>query len=177
MIWPLARPIISSHLILGLTPDRKRLIVMSRLRTALRATATATVLTAAVLTAPGAVAAEQSPASASATVCGTGYTLRKAIPLPLGVDPDLRKAMLFAYENGSKGCVILDNNVGRAQYMSVQICKVDGTACDPDTGTFSEYAGPVYVSSFACAPVTAKMGSSSGSLYINYKSSYVFPCG
>ncbi|MDQ1015048.1 hypothetical protein [Streptomyces afghaniensis] len=92
-----------------------------------------TALTAAVLTAPGAMAAEQSTASASATVCGTGYTLRKAIPLPLGVDPAVRKATLFAYENGGKGRVILDDNVGRARYMSVQICKVDGTACDPDT--------------------------------------------
>ncbi|GGW78754.1 hypothetical protein AB0E64_30760 [Streptomyces caelestis] len=110
-------------------------------------------------------------------MCGTGHTLRKAIPLPLGVDPDVCKATPFAHENGGKGCAILDNNVGRAQYMSVQICKVDGTACDPDPGTFSEYAGPVYVSSFACAPVTAKMGSSSSSLYVNYKSSYVFPCG
>jgi hypothetical protein len=167
----------SSHLVRVPVPDRKRLIVMSRLRTALRATATATVLTAAVLSAPGAVAAEQSAASAAANVCGAGYTLRKAIPLPLGVDPAVRKATLFAYENGGKGCAILDNNVGRAQYMSVQICKVDGTACDPDSGTFSEYAGPVYVSSFACAPVTAKMGSSSSSLYVNYKSGYVFPCG
>ncbi|MET8244728.1 hypothetical protein ABZV31_10100 [Streptomyces sp. NPDC005202] len=43
-------------------------------------------------------------------------------------------------------------------------------------GDPSSYAGPVYVSSFACAPVTAKMGQSSTSLYIDYKSDYVFPC-
>ncbi|MFF5980709.1 hypothetical protein ACFY78_17870 [Streptomyces olindensis] len=151
---------------------------MSRLRTALRAAASATVLAGAVLTAPQAVAVEQPTASAAAAnVCGSGYTLRKAIPLPLGTEPSERLATLFSYENGGKGCVILDNNVGRAQYMYVQVCKVGGTACDPDSGNFSEYAGPVYVSSFACAPVTAKMGSSSGNLYINYKSSYVFPCG
>ncbi|MEU3885687.1 hypothetical protein [Streptomyces sp. NPDC029041] len=136
------------------------------------------VLTAAVLTAPQAVAAEQSaPAAAAANVCGTGYTLRKAIPLPLGTDPSERLATLFAYENGGKGCVILDNNVGQARYMFVQVCKVGGTSCDKDSGNFSEYAGPVYVSGFACAPVTAKMGTSSSSLYINYKSDYVFPCG
>ncbi|MFF6911679.1 hypothetical protein [Streptomyces sp. NPDC012466] len=151
---------------------------MSRLRTALRVAASAAVLTGAVLSAPQAVAAEQATASASAAgVCGTGYTLRKAIPLPVGTDPSQRLATLFAYENGGKGCAILDNNVGKAQYMYLQVCKVDGTACDSDSGNFSEYAGPVYVSSFACAPVTAKMGSSSGSLYINYKSSYLFPCG
>ncbi|MGA5898578.1 hypothetical protein [Streptomyces venetus] len=151
---------------------------MSRLRTAVRAAASVSVLTAAVLTAPQAVAAEQpAPAAAAATVCGTGYTLSKAIPLPVGTDPGERLATLFAYENGGKGCVILDNNVGQSRYMLVQVCKVGGTSCDKDAGNFSEYAGPVYVSSFACAPVTAKMGSSSSSLYINYKSDYVFPCG
>ncbi|WP_039934086.1 hypothetical protein [Streptomyces viridochromogenes] len=151
---------------------------MSRLRTAVRAAASVSVLTAAVLTAPQAVAAEQpAPAAAAATVCGSGYTLSKAIPLPVGTDPSERLGTLFAYENGGKGCVILDNNVGRSQYMLVQVCKVGGTSCDKDAGNFSEYAGPVYVSSFACAPVTAKMGSSSSSLYINYKSDYVFPCG
>ncbi|KAL2814683.1 hypothetical protein BDW59DRAFT_176384 [Aspergillus cavernicola] len=111
-----------------------------------------------------------------ATICGSGYSLRKAIPLPKGVDPDKRKATLFAYENNGKGCVFLDNNVGKAQYMSIKVCKVTGSSCDTDAGSFSQYAGPVYVSSFACAPVTAKMGSSSSSLYVNYKDEYVFPC-
>ncbi|MFC9683196.1 hypothetical protein [Streptomyces sp. NPDC056948] len=121
--------------------------------------------------------ADPAAAAAAANVCGTGYTLKKGIPLPVGTDPAERLATLFSYESGGKGCVILDNNVGKAQYMYVQVCKVGGTACDPDSGSFSEYAGPVRVSSFACAPVTAKMGSSSSSLYINYKSDYVFPCG
>ncbi|WP_327370811.1 hypothetical protein [Streptomyces sp. NBC_01217] len=114
--------------------------------------------------------------AAAANVCGTGYTLSKGIPLPLGTDPQLRLATLFAYENGGKGCAILDNNVGASRYMYLKVCKVDGTGCDTDTGNFSEYAGPVYVSSFACAPVTAKMGTSSSSLFINYSSDYVFPC-
>ncbi|MFB6850077.1 hypothetical protein ACFCXS_35155 [Streptomyces sp. NPDC056373] len=149
---------------------------MSRLRTAARAAASVSLLTAAVLTAPQAVAAGQ-PAAAAANVCGTGYTLSKAIPLPLGTAPSERLATLFAYENGGKGCVILDNNVGKSRYMLVQVCKVGGTSCDKDSGNFTEYAGPVYVSSFACAPVTAKMGTSSSSLFINYKSDYVFPCG
>ncbi|MFC9686795.1 hypothetical protein ACFTZL_44610, partial [Streptomyces sp. NPDC056948] len=59
VIWPLAQSIISSHPVCVPAPDRKRLFVMSRLRTALRAAASATVLTAAVLTAPQAVAVEQ----------------------------------------------------------------------------------------------------------------------
>ncbi|MFB7494061.1 hypothetical protein ACFC09_05045 [Streptomyces sp. NPDC056161] len=115
-------------------------------------------------------------AATAATACGSGYTLSKGIPLPLGVDPSLRLGTLFAYENGGNGCAILDNNVGKAQYMYLHVCKVDGTGCDTDTGNFTEYAGPVYVTSFACAPVTAKMGSTSSNLYIDYKSEYVFPC-
>jgi hypothetical protein len=114
---------------------------------------------------------------ARATICGSGYTLDKAIPLPKGVDPNKRKATIYAYGNGSgKGCVFLDNNVGKTQYMSIKVCKTGGGSCDTDAGNFGQYAGPVYVSSFACAPVTAKMGSSSSNLYINYKSDYVFPC-
>jgi hypothetical protein len=74
----------------------------------------------------------------------------------------------------ARGDTILDNNVGKSQYMYLRVCKVDGTGCDTDN--FSEYAGPVNVSSFACAPVTAKMGDTSGSHYIDYKSDTVFPC-
>ncbi|MFI6275872.1 hypothetical protein [Streptomyces sp. NPDC050988] len=171
---------------------------MFRPTTILRAAVAAMALFAAVLVAPQAVAldaprvpiskdadavtravarADMSAAAAAANACGTGYTLRKGIPLPLGTDPDLRLATLFAYENGGKGCAILDNNVGASRYMYLKVCKAGGTACDPDEGNFSEYAGPVYVSSFACAPVTAKMGRTSSSLFINYSSSYVFPCG
>ncbi|MFC9129122.1 hypothetical protein ACFT4A_20030 [Streptomyces sp. NPDC057099] len=94
--------------------------------------------------------ADPAAAAAAANVCGTGYTLRKGIPLPLGTEPSERLATLFSYENGGKGCVILDNNVGKAQYMYLQVCKVGGTACAKDSGNFSGYAGPVRVSSFPC---------------------------
>jgi hypothetical protein len=171
---------------------------MTKLKVALRATVAALALIGAAAATPQAVAAD-GPAvrvssdadaatkalarsnpeavSAAATVCGTGYTLRKGIPLPVGTDPDMRLATLFAYENAGKGCAMLDNNAGSSQYMYLKVCKVDGTGCDTDSGTFSSYAGPVYVSSFSCAPVTAKMGKTSSSLYIDYKSQYVFPCG
>lgn len=178
---------------------------MPKFKAGIRAAAVAAALAAVAVTAPQAVAA-QGPAPAvaakagaqavsakadattraiaksdpqavaAATVCGSGYTLLKAVPLPLGTDPNLRLGTLFAYGNGGKGCAILDNNVGKSQYMYLRVCKVDGTGCDTDTGNFSEYAGPVNVSSFACAPVTAKMGNTSGSLYIDYKSDTVFPC-
>ncbi|MDF6042256.1 hypothetical protein LRD69_08775 [Streptomyces sp. JH14] len=116
--------------------------------------------------------------AAAATACGAGYdTVARAIPLPEGTDPQLRLATLFTYINASgKGCAILDNNVGASRYMYLKICKLDGTGCDTDSGNFSEYAGPVYVSSVACAKTTAKMGTSSSSLFINYNSEYAFPC-
>ncbi len=171
---------------------------MLRSMAILRASVAATALSAALLVAPQAVAVDQpnvpiaqdadavtravvkadrSAAAAAANVCGAGYTLKKGIPLPLGTEPGERLATLFSYENGGKGCVILDNNVGASRYMYLKVCKTDGTACDPDEGNFTEYAGPVRVSSFACAPVTAKMGRTAGSLFIDYKSSRVFPCG
>ncbi|MFC5144549.1 hypothetical protein [Streptomyces aureoversilis] len=115
---------------------------------------------------------------AAATVCGAGYTLRKAVPLPLGDPPRERLATLFAYENSGKGCAILDNNIGSKRYMYLKVCKVGGSSCDTNSGNFTEYAGPVRVSNFACAPVTAKMAKTSSSTpFINYKSDYVFPCG
>ncbi|MGW6056020.1 hypothetical protein [Streptomyces sp. NPDC055189] len=167
---------------------------MPRSKTALRAAITGTVLAAAVLATPQAVAtdrpelriapdatasaqafAEDNPeaVAAAATVCGSGYAFRNAVALP----DSTRLGTLFVYENGGKGCAILDNNTGESEYMYLKICKVGGTGCDTDSGNFSEYAGPVYVSSFACAPVTAKMGETSSRLYINYKSDRLFPCG
>ncbi|MFE1959504.1 hypothetical protein [Streptomyces sp. NPDC059479] len=115
--------------------------------------------------------------AAAATACGAGYdTVNHAIPLPVGTDPQLRLATLFTYTNGNAGCTILDNNVGATRYMYLQVCKLGGTPCDTDSGNFSQYAGPVYVSSFVCARVTAKMGTSSTSLSINYATDYAFPC-
>ena len=170
---------------------------MFQLRTSLRAVTVAGMLALGVVAGPQAVAVDQpavplakaadattraiaeadpQAAAAAATVCGTGYTLFHAVPLPEGTDPSERFATLFSYENGSKGCAILDNNVGVSRYMYLHVCKVDGTGCATDSGNFSEYAGPVYVASAVCAPVTAKMGPSSSSLYINYTSEYMFTC-
>ncbi|MEV7033564.1 hypothetical protein AB0N99_25480 [Streptomyces sp. NPDC093272] len=170
---------------------------MSKLRANLRAVTAAAVLTLGAMAAPQAVAVGQPAVSvsqradaatralvraapqaavAAATVCGSGYTLFRAVALPQDVDPSLRLATLYSYENAGKGCAILDNNVGKSQYMYLHVCKVDGTGCDTDSGSFSEYAGPVNVASSVCAPVTAKMGQSSSSLYINFTSEYMFSC-
>ncbi|MGW7243260.1 hypothetical protein [Streptomyces sp. NPDC054804] len=170
---------------------------MSKLRASLRAVTAAAVLALGAMAAPQAVAvgqpavsishgadaatralvqADPQAAVAAATVCGSGYTLFRAEPLPDGVDPSQRLATLYSYVNAGKGCAILDNNVGKSQYMYLHVCKVDGTGCDTDSGNFSEYAGPVNVASSVCAPVTAKMGQSSSSLYINFSSEYMFSC-
>ncbi|GES60265.1 putative Spore-associated protein A [Aspergillus terreus] len=114
-------------------------------------------------------------AARAATLCGSGYELDQAIPLPKGTEPSQRLATLYSYI-GDHGCLILDNNVGKAQYMDLKLCEWDGTNCKRDTGHYSQYAGPVYLDNFACAKVTARMGSSSGSLYVDYKSDTVFPC-
>lgn len=170
---------------------------MSNFRASLRAGTAVAVLTLGAMAAPQAVAAEQPAVSispgadattravaqddpqaavAAATACGTGYTLFRGVPLPEGIDPSKRLGTLFSYQNGSKGCAILDNNVGVSQYMYLHVCKADGTGCDTDSGNFTEYAGPVYVANSVCAPVTAKMGQSSSSLYTNFKSEYMFTC-
>ena len=170
---------------------------MSKLRRSLRAVTVAATLALGVAAGPQAMAAGQpavpiakaadaatraiakadpQPAAAAATVCGTGYSLFHAVPLPEGTDPNLRLATLYSYENGGKGCVILDNNVGKSQYMYLHMCKVDNTGCSTDSGNFTEYAGPLYVASAVCAPVTAKMGATSSNLYINYTTEYMFSC-
>ncbi|MEJ8634626.1 hypothetical protein [Streptomyces sp. MS2.AVA.5] len=114
---------------------------------------------------PGAVAA-------AANACGAGYTLNKAIPLPVGTDPRLRLATVFTYNSQADGCLIFDNNTGRAQSMTAKVCDgYPGAKCDTDSGTFTQYAGPVYTKHPVCATVTAKMSN-----FINYTSQYAFSC-
>ncbi|KAL4898154.1 hypothetical protein BDV59DRAFT_717 [Aspergillus ambiguus] len=114
-------------------------------------------------------------AARAATICGSGYELATAIPLPEGTDPDQRLGTLYSYI-GEYGCLILDNNVGESEYMYLSLCEWDGSNCKKDTGYYSQYAGPLYLNNFACAKVTAKMGSSSSDLYIDYADENVFPC-
>ncbi|MFF6994622.1 hypothetical protein ACFY93_06620 [Streptomyces sp. NPDC008313] len=168
---------------------------MARTTTPLRTAVTGAVLAIEAPSGPQAVAAEKpelrtadsaSPSarafagkntaavSAAATVCGSGYAFRNAVALPSATN---RLGTLFVYENGGSGCAIMDNNTSGAKYMYLKICEVGGTNCDTDSGNFTSYAGPNYVNSFACAPVTAKMGTSSSSLYFTYTSERLFPCG
>ncbi|KAE8168541.1 hypothetical protein BDV40DRAFT_294495 [Aspergillus tamarii] len=121
-------------------------------------------------------ASEANLAARAATICGSGYELNRAIPLPKGTDPKQRLGTLYTYIGKDKGCAILDNNVGKAQYMYLGVCDWEGKHCDKDVGTFSQYAGPIYISNFACAPLVAKMGQSSKSLYIDYKDEYGWAC-
>ncbi|MEV6393510.1 hypothetical protein AB0M39_01780 [Streptomyces sp. NPDC051907] len=114
---------------------------------------------------PGAVAA-------AADACGAGCTLNRAIPLPLGADPRLRLATVIAYNSQAGGCLIFDDNTGRAQSMTAKVCgEYPGADCDTGSATFSQYAGPVYTRHPVCATVTAKMSD-----FINYTSQYAFSC-
>ncbi|GHI06943.1 hypothetical protein AQI88_34525 [Streptomyces cellostaticus] len=144
----------------------------------LRASAAATAALAAVaVAAPQAMAAEKPAAAAVANVCGAGYHQTDAWALHTPTDRDKTVATLYAYENGDKGCAILGNNQGSKQYMSLSLCKSDGTHCDTDSGMFSEYAGPVHVADKFCATVSVKMGQSSSSLYLEVKNNpHLFLC-
>lgn len=119
---------------------------------------------------------EPQAVEAAANVCGAGYDLLKGTPLPLGTEPSMRLGTLFTYISNTKACAILDNNVGISQYMYLKVCAMGGTGCTTDSGNFSQYAGPVYVSDPLCAPVTARMGKTASTLYINYQSDYAFVC-
>ncbi|MEU4998727.1 hypothetical protein [Streptomyces sp. NPDC021622] len=132
---------------------------MPRSIAALRAAVSSTVLAAAVLAAPQAVAADKpelriandatasaqafakdntEAVAAAATVCGSGYVFRNAVALP----DSTRLGTLFVYENGGKGCAIFDNNTGESEYMYLKICKVGGTGCDTDRATSASMRDP-----------------------------------
>ncbi|MYV58643.1 hypothetical protein GTW37_02580 [Streptomyces sp. SID4931] len=106
--------------------------------------------------------------------------LYQGIPLPIGVNPSVRKATLFTYWNASTGtsCALMDNNTGGAKYMVLQLCAnsfPSGTnqPCITDTGNFSQYAGEVklYATDHAgiCDPVWAYMRDSAGKVLVNYR--------
>jgi hypothetical protein len=116
-------------------------------------------------------AQERRTAIEAATVCGTGYELYYAEPLPT---LDTRLGTLFTYDNGGLGpgnseCAILDNNTGSAKWMKIQLCenKASNPRCSVDQGNYSDYAGPVFMDN--CPTVTAlmKTTSSSSSYLIN----------
>ncbi|GHI09469.1 hypothetical protein AQI88_37620 [Streptomyces cellostaticus] len=120
-----------------------------------------------------AVAAEDPQAvRAAATRCGSGYKLYVAERLPDAT----RLGTLFTYtKDGSSGltgvCAIFDNNTGAKQYMKLKLCpNRTNPTCDTEEGTFSQYAGPVYVTSpkgyLSCSKVTAIM-KSGGATVIN----------
>ncbi|MFF4487206.1 hypothetical protein ACFY0F_12035 [Streptomyces sp. NPDC001544] len=112
-------------------------------------------------------AAQPKAAAAGATVCGTGYNLYQAEMLP----DASRKGTLFVYVKGSNPasndaptCAILDNNTSSAKWMKIKMCSnYIAEGCDSDSGTFSEYAGPVYRNHGGCGEVTSLMKSSSSS--------------
>ncbi|MEV3854950.1 hypothetical protein AB0J38_11550 [Streptomyces sp. NPDC050095] len=122
-------------------------------------------------------AANVEAAQATATLCGSGYTLFTATRLP----DASRLGTLFLYNKSGGNCAVFDNNTTSAKWMKLKLCEnlVDAK-CNEDSGTFSQYAGPVFLTSPAawCGKVTALMknSSSSSSYLINFVD-YATPCG
>lgn len=115
---------------------------------------------------------------ASATLCGTGYALVYAERLPESTD---RKGTLFTYTKGTtNACAVFDNNTASTKYMKLKLCdnRVNGV-CNTDEGNFSQYAGPVRITSnyIGCSKVTAIMKySSTSSTALIDRVTYATPC-
>ncbi|PJE96519.1 hypothetical protein CUT44_18720 [Streptomyces carminius] len=108
-------------------------------------------------------AADPQAVQAAANLCGSGYSLNYAERLP----DERRFGTLFTYENGRNSvCAIFDNNLGVRKYMKLKLCdnRVNGV-CKTDEGNFTQYAGPVRITSDAaqCSKVTAIMKDSASS--------------
>jgi hypothetical protein len=85
---------------------------------------------------------------AMATLCGRGYNLFDADPLP---SEQRRLGTLFRYANSHgdgnwRACALFDNNTVGTKYMKLTVCGARNgeRRCDKDSGDFSQYAGPVY---------------------------------
>ena len=111
-------------------------------------------------------AANPAAVSATATLCGSGYELARAVRLP-----DARRfGTLFTYMKSSTSvagaCAVFDNDLAAAKKMKLKLCpNKAGVACKVDEGTLSQYAGPVKYGTndvggwIDCSPVTAIMWS------------------
>lgn len=106
-------------------------------------------------------------------------TLQRAVPLPAGVNPSVRKATLFTYWNSSTetSCALMDNNTAGAKYMVLSLCSNSFPAgmdqpCIVDAGNFTYYAGEVklYATDYAtpCDNVYAYMRDSAGKVLVNH---------
>ncbi|MFJ5549624.1 hypothetical protein [Streptomyces sp. NPDC093225] len=125
------------------------------------------------------VASHPRAAMSSATACGTGYKLARAVALPEGTDPKMRLATLFTYTKGGNdaGCAILDNNMGSKSYkLKVQACDPRGRTCQTDEGHFANYAGPVRTNDPVCGIVTAAMWNPAGQEIFTFKTEYGWLC-
>ncbi|GAA3794927.1 hypothetical protein GCM10022403_031050 [Streptomyces coacervatus] len=107
-------------------------------------------------------AADPAAVRAGVTLCGSGYKLATAEPLP----DSRRFGTLFTYIKEvtapakSGACAVFDNNLGARKHMKLKLCS---STCKADEGNFSNYAGPVKIESNdsgfqpRCVMVTALM--------------------
>lgn len=107
-------------------------------------------------------AADPAAVQAGSSLCGSGYKLATAEPLP----DSRRFGTLFTYIKEvrapakSGACAVFDNNLGAKKHMKLKLC---WSTCKVDEGKFSDYAGPVKIESNdsnfqpRCVMVTALM--------------------
>jgi hypothetical protein len=100
-------------------------------------------LTAAATTAGAMVNAAPAQAALYGGQCGSGYGVVNLIDLP-----DNRGTVYLTYSSSSgKNCVVtLRENPGTATLMEAYLRRSGTSAWAKDSGNFTTYAGPVYVS-------------------------------
>ncbi|MEV0199706.1 hypothetical protein [Nonomuraea sp. NPDC050691] len=108
----------------------------------------ATLLTGAALTVSTTLVAGAAPASAAGP-CGSGYTRVGVYPVKRGDGTRTGTLEVYYSSTSRKNCALTYGYGAYANtpsWKSVVISRGDGSGSDPNSGTFTYYAGPVYVS-------------------------------
>ncbi|MHC3473200.1 spore-associated protein A [Streptomyces sp. 7R007] len=126
-----------------------------------RTALTATALTIAALggTVAATVPASAATASAYNGACGTGYTVIDSTPVGSS-----GTVYLTWNESTGKNCAVTVRNTSGARiHMAVSLAALDsGRPAARDSGNYTSYAGPVYVSARGyCVAWTGEIGTAS----------------
>ncbi|MFI2640837.1 hypothetical protein [Streptomyces sp. NPDC018610] len=116
------------------------------------------------------IGADAVAATATANVCGSGYTIS------VGAWRYGTNGTTYTWTNGTSGsgyydkpiCAVFFNDTGASRYMGVRL-RSNYTA-DPaaeDFGTYGSYAGPVYQKRGYCGTVYSYMKDSSGKAVVD----------
>lgn len=125
-----------------------------------------------------AAASNPQAVAAASTVCGGSYNTLAYIDASLPGDTGAVSGSMAAYVGGGYLCIVFYNQTpGGANWMYLQACPgtTTSTACGYDSGTFSSYAGPVYITtgSGGCFTVAYLLETEAETGYlVNGKESY-----